>query len=285
MLVAAGMLIGLAVTAVIIAPGIVPGWGAVYFPENMTLLTLSLVAYSWVTLFLHEMAHLVAARAIGVDSRLGISNRLWILVAETDMTGIWGVPRQQRYLPFLAGPLFDAVLASLFLLSLFAGRSGWVSLSAMAVRLLSGGLFVSLMRLLWQCYFFLRTDLYFVVANYFGCKNLMGDTAAFLRSQAARLWPKLKPVDQAHIPGPEMRVIRWYALVWVAGRAVALGALGFISLPLMWHYAVMIITTLGMGVRQNPAHFIDVVLIGTISLTVQVAGLYLWIRNRRVLRR
>lgn len=237
------------------------------------------------TVFLHEMAHLVAARAVGVDSRLGISNRLWILVAETDMTGIWGVPRRQRYLPFLAGPLFDAVLASLFLLSLFAGRSGWVSLSPMAVRLLSGALFVSFMRLLWQCYFFLRTDLYFVVANYFGCKNLMADTATFLRNQTALLMRKLQPVDQSHIPAGEMRVIRGYSLVWVAGRAVALGTLCLISLPLMWHYGVAIITTLGMGVGQNPARFVDVVVIGTISLTLQVTGLYMWIRNRRMLRR
>jgi putative peptide zinc metalloprotease protein len=285
MLLAAGILVALSVTAVIIAPEIVPGWRAVYFPENMTLMTLAVVAFSWVTIFLHEMAHLVATRAVGASARFGIGNRLWILVAETDMTGIWGVPRRQRYLPFLAGPLFDAVVVSLFLLPLFAGRSGWVSLSPMAVRLLSAGAFVTLMRLLWQCYFFLRTDLYYVLANYFGCKNLMGDTATFLRNQVARFMPKLQPVDQSHIPGTEMRVIRGYSLVWVAGRVVALGTLCFISIPLMWHYAVAIITTLGMGVWQDPAHFVDVVLIGTITLTIQITGLYLWVRNRRMLQR
>lgn len=44
-LLAAGILIGLAVTAVVLAPEIVPGWRAIYFPENMTLLTLAL----WLT--------------------------------------------------------------------------------------------------------------------------------------------------------------------------------------------------------------------------------------------
>jgi hypothetical protein len=50
---------------------------------------LLVMVIGYATVFLHEMAHLVAARgAVGVSSRLGISHRLWYLVAETDMTGV-----------------------------------------------------------------------------------------------------------------------------------------------------------------------------------------------------
>ena len=58
-------------------------------------------------IFVHELAHLIAARAVGVNSRMGISHRLWYLVAETDLTGLWSVTRNQRYLPMLAGMIVD----------------------------------------------------------------------------------------------------------------------------------------------------------------------------------
>ncbi|MEH2292440.1 hypothetical protein [Nostoc sp.] len=116
------VLISLALLAIAFDPALIPSWEAYFFPENTTLMILVLTVLDCVILFLHEMAHLVAARALGVSCRMGISNRMWMLVAETDMTGIWGVPRNQRYLPFLAGTLLDMVSAAILILVFLAQK-------------------------------------------------------------------------------------------------------------------------------------------------------------------
>ncbi|MEG4005454.1 hypothetical protein QUA41_01865 [Microcoleus sp. Pol11C1] len=280
-LLSCGILIGLALLALTVEPSIVPGWDALFFKENLTLMRLVLSLIGYLTLFLHEMAHLVAARAVGVSSRLGISNRMWFLVAETDMTGVWSVPRNQRYLPFLAGPLLDAVSASVLTLIFFAQNYGWLVLHPVLFQLGRATLLVYLMRLLWQCFLFVRTDFYFVIANFFGCKSLMKDTEIFLRNQAAQFWRWVRPVNQSHIPVAEMRVIRWYALLWLVGRIAALGSLIFISIPLLWHYCLQIFTVFSAGYQANPYAFVDVLLMTLLVLGPDSAGFWLWIRSFR----
>jgi putative peptide zinc metalloprotease protein len=43
-------------------------------------------------------------------------------VLETNLTGLWALPRRQRYGPFLAGLAFDSVLMS----GAVGTRFGWV---------------------------------------------------------------------------------------------------------------------------------------------------------------
>lgn len=284
-LISCGVLIGLALVAIALDSSIVPGWNAHFFKENFTLMRLVLLPINYFTLFLHEMAHLVAARAVGVSSRLGISNRMWYLVAETDMTGIWAVPRNQRYLPFLAGSLLDATSAAVLVLVLFAQDYGWVMLHPVVFQLSRAMLLTYLMRLLWQCYLFIRTDFYFVIANFFRCKSLMKDTEVFLCNQLARICRSIRRVDQSHIPVGERGVIRWYALLWLLGRIAALCSLLFITIPLLWHYYLMIFAVLNAGYQANPYAFIDGLLMAFLILAPQGFGFWLWIRSFRILQR
>ncbi|MBD1902067.1 hypothetical protein NDI44_24405 [Trichocoleus sp. DQ-A3] len=284
-LISCGVLIGLALVAITLDFSIVPGWDAYFFKENFTLIRLVLLLINYFTLFLHEMAHLVAARAIDVSSRLGISNRMWYLVAETDMTGIWGVPRNQRYLPFLAGSLLDATSAAVLVLVLFAQDRGWVMLHPVVFQLSRAMLLTYLMRLLWQCYLFVRTDFYFVIANFFQCRSLMKDTEVFLGNQFARICGSLRRVDQSHIPVGERRVIRSYALLWLVGRIAALWSLLFITIPLIWHYYLVIFGVLNAGYQANPYAFVDALLMAFLVLTPQGLGFWLWIRSFRILQR
>src|SRR2546423_2520641 len=114
------LLIALALTLVGLDPWLRPGPRDWYFPDHRTLTWTLLIAASYATIFIHELAHLVAARALGINSRLGIGHRLWYLVAETDLTGLWSVSGRQRYLPLLAGVLIDAVSASTLVALVFA---------------------------------------------------------------------------------------------------------------------------------------------------------------------
>jgi hypothetical protein len=278
-LVCYGALIAAALAAIVAEPSLRPGWSALLFTEDMTSVGLGLLLYSFWMLFLHEMAHLVAARASGVSSRLGLGHRLWIVVAETDVSQLWTIPRKQRYMTLLAGPLFDVVGAAVFVCIGYAGSQGWVTLSPLAAHICRALTLMHLLNLVWQCNFFLRTDFYFVLANLFSCKNLMGDTEAFLRTLVNRWLGWGKPKDISYIPARELRVVRAYAVIWVLGRANMLWILATITLPLMWGYLKQIATVLGAGFSQHPYTFIDALLLGTVTVAVQVTGLGMWLRS------
>ncbi|WGV24434.1 hypothetical protein [Halotia branconii] len=280
MLVSSGVLIGLAICAIAVDPAIIPDWNAYFFPKNWALMSLLLMVMGFLRVFLHEMAHLIAARSLGIFSRLGISHRLWILVAETDMTGIWAVPRKQRYLPLLAGPLLDAISSSVLLLVFFADNRGWILLPGLIGQLGQAILLTYLLGILWQCYFFVRTDFYYVIANFFRCKNLMKDTEIFLHNQLGQIIHSIRQVDQSHIKASEMRVIRVYAIVWLLGRALAFSSLLFIGVPVFWNYCLAFFTALGSGIQIQHYKFIDALIIGLIFIP-QLIGFWLWITSRR----
>jgi putative peptide zinc metalloprotease protein len=286
----AGMLIwssivGLALIAIVAKPSLLPNWEAYFFKDHATLMILALMGLDCVTLFLHEMAHLVAARSLGVSCRMGISHRMWMLVAETDMTGIWSVPRQKRYLPFLAGVLLDVVCAAILVLIFFADLQGWILLPPVVFQLGRALLLNYFLGLLWQCYFFLRTDFYYIIATFLKCKNLMKDTEVFLWNKLGRLIHSIRQVDQSHIPRRERRVIAGYSLLWLIGRTAALGSFCFIILPVTWHYFIKLSGVLSAGYFANPSAFIDALLMIMMVCIPQSLGLWLWFQSFRTTRR
>jgi len=272
-------IIASAVTIAVARPSLIPGRSSLVFTQHRTakIVILSLVAYG--TIFLHEFAHLLAARAQGVKSRIGISNRLWFLVAQTDMTGLWAVPSRQRYLPMLAGPLLDGLSASLLFLLLFAKSEGVFGLAPEIEQLVRAMIFLYLLRLLWQCYFFMRTDFYFVFTTFFGCKNLMKDTQDLVKNLFRRATGSTERVDQAHIPLRERRVIGMYSVLWIFGRGIAFLSLFFITLPVLFRYLNGTRLALQRGYAGNHYQFLDAVLVGVLNLAPLIIGLYLWITN------
>jgi putative peptide zinc metalloprotease protein len=277
-----------ALLVVVVDPRIVPGWRALYFPRDRSLFAALTTVVGLFTLFLHEMAHLVSARALGVESRMGIGHRLWVLVAETDLTGLWAVPRRKRYLPFLAGALLDTLTASILILIIAANDRRLITLGDGLVRLARAIIFTMMLRLLWQCFLFVRTDFYYVIATMLKCKNLMADTEAFLRAQVARLMRRLPPIDQSHISAREMRVIHGYSVIWVAGRLLAIASLLLVSLPLGLKYCREMSATLTAGYSHGLYPFLDTLFLTVFSVGTAAAGAYLWIasmvKQRRISR-
>jgi hypothetical protein len=273
---------------IVIDPSLIPGPEILVFKQNLTLMSIGLYLLIFPAVFIHEMAHLVAARAAGVPARLSISHRLWVLVAQTDMTGIWLAPRRQRLLAVLAGSILDAVVSALLLVLLFAQQHQWISLDPGVVLFCRIALFTYLIRLLWQCYFFVRTDFYYVVAIAFNCKDLMGDAEALLRNLMAHVLPSLRRVDQASIPPREMRVIQAYACIWVIGRLVAFLSLFFIGLPILLGYYSEIGKFLLRGqipTSLAPADIAGWFILIAVPTVLQTAGFVLWLRSLFLARR
>lgn len=269
--------VGVALALVVADPGLVPPADVLVFrsqPLAMVAATLGLLLGSTL---LHELAHLVTARAAGAPCRLTVGRRMWVLVAETDMSAIWLASRRQRQAAILAGPLSDLTSAAALVFFLAAAQRGWLQPPPVVLLLAQVWLLIGLLQLLWQCYFFVRTDLYYAVATAFNCRNLMGDTEALLRNQLARLFPARPTVDQSSIPARERRVIRAYAVVWVVGRLLALASLFLITLPVLAGYCRIVAASL-RGADGGAASAGDLTWI-VFALGLQGAGLVLWARG------
>lgn len=265
-----------AVAAILRYPQLMPVPKDLVFDHQRAFSWTILTAFTYGGIFLHEMAHLVAARSLGVNSRMGISHRLWFLVAETDLTGLWSVPRQQRYVPMLAGIIVDATAASLLVLLLLAGQQHFFVISPFSTHLLRAMSFANLMRILWECFLFVRTDLYFVAATFLNCKNLLIDTRAFLRNQLARLTALIQPVDQSAIPPAERRAIRTYAAIFLAGRVWAFITLFWVTIPVFLGYWRSLTPAFHAGYRANPSDFLDASATAAYFLAPTLAGFVFW---------
>ena len=274
-----GIVIAAAIFETIAHPSIWPGVSDLYFPSDRALTWGLVVLAAYFSLFLHELAHLIAARAHGINSRLGVGHRLWFLVAETDLTGLWSIPPNQRYLPFVAGMIFDAVLCAGIVSVLLAHMHGALALSALSLRFLRAFFFTLLMRLVWEFFLYLRTDIYYVIANAFKCRNLLGDTEVFLRNQAARVFPSIRKVSQQGIPPQELRVIRIYSIIWILGRAWAFTILVTVTIPLLVHYTYDLRNVFVAGYSSSPSNFIDsLVLFMSFFVPLTIGGV-LWIQG------
>lgn len=278
-LVSCSLVAVLASLAVAWDPWIVPGRQALYFTRDTTLKTVVVTLIGYSSIFIHEMGHLLAARAVGVKSRMGISNRLWILVAETDMTGLWSVPRRSRLFPILAGPLTDVVSGCLIILLIFATRRSWISIPGAGIEILRALIFLYMMRILWQFFLFIRTDVYFLVATFFGCKSLMRDCKKFLRNLVARYLRLGKEVDQSYLLGAELRVVKWYSVFWLVGRSLAFGSLFLVTLPVAFHFVVTTVRAISAGTDNGLYPLIDALLFVVISMLPLGLGLFLWLRS------
>jgi putative peptide zinc metalloprotease protein len=273
------LLIGVAFALVAQVPSLIPSGRSLYFTESRTAKVLIILFVSIFSIFVHEFCHLLAARAAGVKSRIGIGNRLWILVAETDLTGLWAVPRNKRYLPLLAGPVSDGVFASLIIIPLYARAAGHLSLPPGVVEIARASLLICLARLLWQCFFFVRTDFYYVITTFFGCKSLMRDTQVFLQNQVARLFPSVPQTDQSRIPSAELRVIKAYSILWLLGRGLAFLSLFFITFPALSGYLRDMMKVLERGSTSNPYDVVDILVVSMVNLIPLTLGLSLWLAS------
>lgn len=273
------VLVALAALALVQDRALVPRRQWLYLPGNASLYLILLLLWSMVSIFLHEMAHSIAARAVGVDSRLGIGNRLWFLVAEADLTDLWSVAPRQRFLPILAGPLADLVSDAALVLLLAAQGRGWLQISLAWTAWIRAVVVGYLLRLLWQCFLFVRTDFYYALINLTGCVNLMKNTEHFLRNQLARLMPRFGVVDLSRVPRKEMLMVHLYAPAYLAGRALAFWMLLFVTLPVTWHYLAGLLGIMAHGLTSNPVNFVEAGVVLALAYVPAVAGMYLWLRS------
>jgi putative peptide zinc metalloprotease protein len=221
----------------IIRPSVLPRPGELYWTSSSSVVVVSTTAFAVVAVLSHEAAHLAAARSYGITARLSLSTRLGDLVMQTRATGLWNVPRRQRYRFYLAGMKWD-----LFLLGAVILARASLAPAASVSRFLGAASALLVLQLAWQAGLYTRTDLYLVVMDMMRCRNLFGDTVAYLRFRAGtavRLirgrprTARTNPLDA--IPRREHAWIKVYAFLMVPGSIAAVGLAVLFGVPFIVH--------------------------------------------------
>lgn len=141
---------------------------------------------------LHELSHLVVARWYGLRPTITLGRRGVWFVAQTVLTGIWLLDRRIRWRPILAGILCDTLFLALAILIIqHTAEDSLLHAFGQCTMLLL------LARLLWQCQWYLRTDLYFLWAVFTGVVNLKQVAWQFLSKHGRKIeLPQYSVQDQ-----------------------------------------------------------------------------------------
>jgi putative peptide zinc metalloprotease protein len=257
-------------------PALRINFGAFYIetwrtPFLVLVLSLALVHVAW-----HEMGHMLAAARHGIKSKYGIGNRLWMIVAESDLTGILTLPRSQRYFPMLAGLMVDVLWASL--LTILIEVLLWSSASPFAIQLVQALILDIIISIRWQFNVFVKTDVYFVICNYFRHPDLDRDARAYLRDLLHRMtlgrYGTVAPASFQNL-----NAVRVFSMIWLFGRALSFLVLFGVFLPTMAKYVISAVQ-LASGPPTSVWIVLDTFSYVAIMLTMIGAGMFVWIRKR-----
>jgi hypothetical protein len=272
-----------AVAAMVRTPALAPSNHQVFFTHYMSVLTLAMFFGQLPLILLHESAHALAGRRLGVPSRLSIGRRLYYLAFITTLDGLAVVPRRKRYLPMLAGMLTDVgALAALTLLAAATRRpdGGFPLLGAVALALA----YATLLRLLWQGWFFIQTDVYYLIVTVLGCLDLQATARQMLANRWNTLWGRPARHDPADWHPRDRAVARWYSVLMVVGYAFCLTTMVLALIPLLTRVFGTAIGRLAGNGHQGGAGLADSLLFLALSLgELAVAGT-LYLRERRAAR-
>ncbi|MFC8735495.1 hypothetical protein [Streptomyces sp. NPDC057176] len=278
-----GALLAAALVVLVRRPDLVPGYRDLLWSRHGSVVLLSGAAAGWALLLAHELAHLVTARAAGVPGKMRLGTRLQFLVMQTDISGIELAPRRHRLTAYLAGIALNLSVASSLVLVLAATETGTT-----AHRLLAAALLLALLPLPFQCMVFTRTDLYFVLQDLTGCRDLYGDGLAYARYRfrravrQARRGPRTEAArddPSSRLPAHERRAVRIYSVVLVVGTAACLTFMAAVTLPV--DLALLARAVRGLGPEQGLAGNADAVTVLVVLGGVNVLWLVTWWRNRR----
>ena len=229
-----------AIVVIALRPRLFPGYHDLLWTPRTSVVLAGNAAFSWSIIALHELAHLATARAAGVPGRMSFGTRLQFLVAQTDVSGIWAAGRRRRLTVYLSGIAVNLVLAAAAVLVRASATAG----SALD-RIGADVAMLSLLMIAPQFLLFMRTDLYFVLQDVTGCRNLYADGSAYVRWWARR---RSRPDPSTALSPRERRAVRTYAWHLLVGTTACVAVAVTVSLP----FTITLLATAARRVIEAP---------------------------------
>lgn len=278
--IAYGIIVAAAVGAMVHDHRLIPRYQHIFFTRSsLTILTLGIVLGQVPWMLLHEAFHALAGRRLGLNSRLSIGRRFYYVVFVTSLDGLVAVPRRKRYLPMLAGMVLDVVAVA----SLTLGASALASSGGAGVffyKLFLSMAFGVVIRLAWQFYFFLRTDLFFLASTVLGCNDLQGASRQHLANRVKILLRRRSRVESMDAwTDRDVAVARWYSWLMVAGYSLLIFMVATVLAPTAYRIVEIVLHKL----RQQRTFLgaADLVLFLILNFSDLAIAAYLAVRSYR----
>ncbi|MBB1254064.1 hypothetical protein H3146_11895 [Streptomyces sp. OF3] len=274
---AALVLAALAVLAT--RPELMPSHHDLLWSSYGVLVVASGLLVGWSIVLLHEVAHLAVARAAHVPGRVGFGTRLQFLVMQTDISGIELAPRRHRLTAYLAGIGVNLTVASVAFLLLASTAPGTT-----VHRLLAALVLWAALPITFQLMVFMRTDLYFVLQDLTGCRDLYGDGRAYARYLARRVARRANAAEDPsrRLPSAEQRAVRIYSAFLVAGTVLCLA--GFAAFTVPAEVRLIARAWSQLGGPASPLEAADAALTLAAFVTIHTIWFVTWRRQRRARR-
>ncbi|EKN66107.1 hypothetical protein BABA_16892 [Neobacillus bataviensis LMG 21833] len=242
----------------IVNPSLFPHYEDIFVFDIMVLNVVVWLTLAFILVLIHEFGHTLAMRAYNLPTKLEIGHRLFFVVFETNMSSIWKLASKDRNVLFLAGLCFDMVALFIALIcQLIFSNSLTLGLSTLAI-------FDIFMRIVFQCFVYMKTDLYFVFENITGCYNLMENANKTIRKWLPIL--KFNSKDEVEFES-ERKTIFLYSIFCIVGVGLTLFLYGKYYIPEMIHAAKILLP----GYLQSPT---SLVFWDAVVFTLQV-GIFL----------
>lgn len=208
--------------------GLFPRYQDLFLFDSMMLNMITYMLISLVFIIIHEFGHILAIRSYDLPAKLGIGNRLIFIVFETDLTPAWRLAPKQRNILYFAGMSFEQVCVFFALtIQLLLPEA-----NAILIGILGIVVFDIFIKTIYQCCFYMKTDIYYFVENRTGCYNLMESGMKYL----SRWLPFLKgDSSDAETFDGEERIVHYYSVFYIVGILLSLSLLVFYFLPLAYY--------------------------------------------------
>ncbi|WP_339172341.1 PqqD family protein [Solibacillus sp. FSL R5-0691] len=226
----------------ILNPELFPHYKDIFLFDSMVLNILVYLSISLVLILIHEFGHILAIRSHNLPAKLSIGNRLIFIVFETDLTQAWKLDPKKRNTLYLAGISFEQVILfiSFGIMFLFPDAS---IIGILGIIVLD--IFI---KFIYQCCFYMKTDVYYVVENLTGCYNLMESGKIYLNSLVKKHRKDEK--NYKEIFQNEWNLIRLYSVFYIVGVVLTLVlAVMYIVPQLYYTYNTIYMNLLGAGDR------------------------------------
>lgn len=204
-------------------PHLFPHYKDLFIFDAMVFNILFYMLLSLILVLVHEFGHVLAMRAEGLATKLSVGHRLFLVVLETEMSSVWGLPPKKRNLLYLSGICFDMVMLFLALLvALLFPSSSSIILGISGIIV-----FDVFIRTIYQCCIYMKTDLYYVLENLTGCYNLLENAQAYFKQ---KIFSKAKRIKSEIFAG-EKSIVILYGLFYLTGITLTLSLFFFFYIP------------------------------------------------------
>ncbi|MFC4560107.1 peptidase [Virgibacillus kekensis] len=253
---------------IIMNPELMPSYADIFIFDAMTFNILTYTGISLVLILIHEFGHILAIRAHGLPAQLSVGHRLFLVVFETDLSPAWKLEPKQRNVLYLGGIFFDQTVVFLALIGCIILPSGIVG-GLLALIVLD--IFI---KSIYQCCFYMKTDLYYLCENMTGCYNLMENGKQYL----SRWLPFVKADSTTQTFQDEGKFVRMYGVFYLVGVLLTLSLFVFYFIPQLVHMYAYTLPELMQPVG-NPYFWDALIFVGQTLIMIGLLA-YSWHKSR-----